>query len=258
MRKTICFLLALLWTPVLFGQQKDTVRVTPGHLDIKGLKKGNSAYIVYNKKSKTSAAERIVLVRISVGEEMQNGKTVISVAQQWELDTVLHSATTRFNASDFSTLSHESWWKRLGYTSSFDFTTRKVTFEGNLKDSLKAKINQDFQDSFAHYNLNWHSDLVIFPMLPYKENRVFNINFFDPGFGKATQVNYAVTGSDWLTNSAGDKVECWTLEHHSTKPFNGYQKFWISKKSKELLKEEDCDLTSGRYRYKLKLAVSEN
>lgn len=256
MKKNIILLLLLVWSSHSFAQKSDTLLIKPEHLNIKGLKKGKSTYIVYNKKSKEAPAERIVLVKINVESKTQNGKPVISVVQQWDRDTAVHSAVTLFNSTDFSTLMHNSWWKRLGYTSKFDFETKEVSFEGKVADSVKAKSNSDFQKSFEHYNLNWHSDLVIFPMLPYKENRVFKINFYDPGFGAAEPVLYRVTGSDRLTNSAAEKVDCWTLEHQFDKPFKGYQKFWISKKSKEVLKEEDS--FNGGYRYKLKFAVSED
>ncbi|MBI3481375.1 MAG: hypothetical protein HY015_00065 [Bacteroidetes bacterium] len=239
----------------LKAQKNDTLVIRPEHLGIKDLTIGRSTYIIYSKKSKESPAERTVLVKINVESIAHNGKPAISVTQQWDRDTITHAAVTLFNRTDFSTISHNSFWKRLGYTSKFDFETKKVSFEGKVIDSIKNKITSDFNDSFKKYNLNWHSDLVIFSLLPYKENRVFKINFYDPGFGKAQEVFYSVTGSDFLSGSSGEKIDCWTLINKITTPVNGYQKFWISKKTKEVLKEEDS--FNGQYRYKLKFAVSE-
>lgn len=238
-----------------FAQKSDTLVIKPEHLGLKDLRKGKSTYIVYNKKSKEGPSERIVLVKINVESVTHHGKPAISVTQQWDRDTVTHAAITLFNPSDFSTISHNSFWKRLGYTSKFDFETRKVSFEGKVPDSIKTKSIQEFNDSFKKFNLNWHSDLVIFPLLPYRENRVFKINFYDPGFGKAQEVFYSVTGNETLTSSSGEKIDCWTLVNKITTPVNGYQKFWISKKSQEVLKEEDS--FNNQYRYKLKFAVSE-
>lgn len=164
-------------------------------------------------------------------------------------------ASTLLNAIDFSTLQHNFYWKRLGYSSKYDFETKNVSFEGNVSDSARTKSIADFNNSFNNYNLNWHSDLIIFPLLPYKENRTFKINFYDPGFGQPRDVFYTVTGIETLLSSAGEKVNCWTLEHKLTGGAVGYQKFWISNKTNEVIKEED--LFNGRYRYKIKLIVSE-
>lgn len=229
--------------------------IKPEHLAIKELKKGKLTYIVYNKKSKGSPAERIVLVKIDVKPIDHHGEPAFSISQQWDRDTVTHTALTQLRASDFSTISHRSFWKRLGYTSDFDFETRKVSFEGKVADSIKTKIISDFNYSFGKYNLNWHSDLLIFPLLPYQENRVFKINFYDPGFGSAQEVLYTVGKSESLINSAGEKIECWTLINNLVTPVTGYQKFWISKKTREILKEEDS--FNGQFRYKLKFTVPE-
>jgi hypothetical protein len=131
---------------------------------------------------------------------------------------------TVLDAKDFSTLLHDTYWKRLGYSQKFDFVAKKVYFDGNVPDADKAKTAQDFNESFSKYNLNWHSDLIILTLLPYKENRTFKINFFDPGFGKAQEAVYTVKGGDVLTNASGEKVDCWILEHRPT-PGNSYQRF---------------------------------
>ena len=241
-----------------FAQTKgDTLVIQAKDLELKNLKTGNSTYIVYNKKTKESPAEKIVLVKIKVESKTQNDKPVFAVTQQWDSDgAIVHQAYTVFDAKDFSTLFHDTYWKRLGYRTKFDFESRKVSFDGNVSDGDKQKSEQDFSESFGKYNLNWHSDLIIFTLLPYKENRNFKINFYDPGFGKAQEVLYSVTGSDSLINSAGEKIECWTLETKFTQNGGGYQKFWVSKKKREVLKEEDS--FNNTFRYKLKLGVSEN
>jgi len=239
-----------------FAQTKgDTIVIKPEDLVMKNLRTGNSAYLVFRKKTKQSPSESITLVKIKVESKTHNNKPAFAITQQWDSDgNIAHTAYTVLDAKDFSTLLHDTYWKRLGYSQKFDFEARKVYFDGNVPDADKAKTEQDFNESFNNYNLNWHSDLIIFTLLPYKENRIFKINFFDPGFGKAQEAIYTVTGSDFLTNSAGKKIDCWVIEHKPAS-VNGYQKFWISKKTKEVLKEED--LFNGIYRYKLKLEVAE-
>jgi hypothetical protein len=234
-----------------YAQKGDTVSIGRGDLRLNNLNYGEHMYAVYFKKSKAAPADRMMLVKIKV--ERQDADIVVT--QRWDKDTVVHAAMTRFDSKDFSTRTHDTYWKRLGYTSKFDFVNKRVLFEGKVVDSLKVKTAKEFNDSFSKYSLNWHSDLVIFPLLPLKENRVFKINFYDPGFGKPMEVFYRVEGSDQLS-SANGKIDCWVLVIRHTKPAVSSQKFWISKKSNEVLKEEDE--FGGQYRIKLKFAVAEN
>jgi hypothetical protein len=91
-------------------------------------------------------------------------------------------------------------------------------------------------------------------MLPYKENRTFMINYYDPGFGEPKEVPYTVTGSDLLTGRGGEKIDCWILSYENA---GARQRFWISKQTNEVLKEEDYGKQSGGYRFKYKLGISE-
>lgn len=231
------------------AQKGDTISIGPENLRLNNLNYGNFMYAIYFKKTKDSPADRMMLVKIKV--ERQNNEIVVT--QQWDKDTVVHAAMTRFDPKSFSTLAHDTYWKRLGYTSKFDFVNKRVSFDGKIVDSLKTKVIKEFNGSFSKYNLNWHSDLIIFPLLPFKENRVFKINFYDPGFGNPSEVFYRVEGSEQLSSSTG-KTDCWVLVIRHAKPTSS-QKFWISKKSNEVLKEEDE--FGGQYRYKLKLAIAE-
>ena len=253
--KTFLFFTLTISTTASFAQKKDTIIITADNLKKAEIKYGRVTYVVYNKKTKNSPADGIYLAKINIKPVLYNNKNAVSIEQEWDRgDTVIHSAHTVLNKAGFSTLLHETYWKRQSYSTKFDFETKEVSFKGPVADSVKSKVIQDFNESFDHYNLNWHSDLIIFTLLPYKENRVFKINFFDPGFGKASEEIYSVTGSDMLNGPSGKETDCWILEI-KIPSINGYQKFWVDKKRTEVLKEED--FYNNTYRYKLKLAVSE-
>jgi len=238
------------------AQQKDTVTISAANLRYDGIKYGKASYLVYNKKTKDSPAEGIYMVNLKIESVSYKQQPAIEISQQWDgRDTIIHRAFTVLNLADFSTRLHQTSWKGLAYITAFDFDARKVSFEGTIADSNKLKIVSAFDESFANYNLNWHSDLFIFTRLPYKANRSFRINFFDPGFGKPTEEIYSVTGSDVLMTTAGKKINCWVMQREG-KTAGSYQKFWIDKKSRLVLKEED--LFNNRYRFKLKLEVVEN
>jgi hypothetical protein len=237
------------------AQKGDTLHVRPADLNIKGLQTGDYSYLIIRQKAKDSPATSMILAKMSVTRETYHDKPAIVVRQQWDRDSVVHKAYTVFDARDFSTLLHDTYWRVLGFAMVFDFETRKFdarTVGKTIPDSVKTSCEAEFAASFGVYNLNWHDDLVIYSMLPYKENRTFLINYYDPGFGKPEEVPYTVTGSDVLTDRGGAAVDCWVLEHGDE---NGTEKYWISKKGREVLKEEDHG-KSGGYRFKLKVGVS--
>ena len=255
--------LVLLFLPIPFSiptqpalaEKRDTVTLTGTNVNHSGVKYGEVSYLVYNKKTKESPAAGFYVASIIVAATTYNEQPAIAITQKWEArDTIAHTAYTVLKSSDLSTLLHETWWMRLPYSTKFDFAARKVSFDGTISDSSSAKIEEAFNESFEQYNLNWHSDLFIFTTLPFKENRSFKINFYDPGFGKPQEVVYDITGSERLSTYSGNKVDCWVMEYKH--PGKDYQRFWIDKKNKVVVKEED--LFNSRYRYKIKLEVAEN
>jgi hypothetical protein len=232
----------------------DTLRVQASDLAIRDLQTGDYSYLIVRRKAKDSPAMSMILAKMSVERISYHGRPAIAVRQQWDRDSVVHRAYSVFDAGTFSTLLHDTYWRALGYSMVFDFDAR--TFDSKpvlraITDSARRSCSAELAASFGSYNLNWHDDLVIYSLLPYKEGRTFLINYYDPGFGKPVEVPYTVTGSDWLVSRGGERIECWTLEHGDE---NGVEKYWISKKTREVLEEEDRG-ARGEYRYKYKLGV---
>ncbi|MGN6533614.1 MAG: DUF3108 domain-containing protein [Ginsengibacter sp.] len=237
------------------AQKRDTLTITGLNLNHSAVKYGNISYLVYNKKTKESPATGFYVANMMVTPIKYNGQAAIAITQKWDArDTIAHTAYTVLKSSDLSTLLHETSWMASPYSTKFNFESRSISFEGKISDSSRSKIEEGFNESFGGYHLNWHSDLFIFTTLPFKENRSFKINFYDPGFGKPQEVVYEVTGSEKLRTYSGNQIDCWVMEYKH--PGNNYQRFWIDKKNKEVLKEED--LFNSRYRYKIKLEVAEN
>ena len=259
MKPLFTLLLLSLLTVHVMAMTADTLQIKSGDLDMKALQTGSYSYALFYKKTKESWAQRITLVKIKVSKGMYHDKPAITVIQRWDRDTIMHAAWSVFDAKDFSTLLHHTWWKTLGYSMKFDFEAKTAGFDkngiiGEIPDSIKTAATAGFNQSFESYNLNWHADLIVYQLLPYQNNRTFVINYYDPGFGKPEHVLYTVTGSDFITTGSGEKVECWVLNHDD--PGNIYERFWIAKKTKEVLKEEDY--SPKGYRYKLKIGVSED
>jgi hypothetical protein len=237
------------------AQRGDTVRVKGSDLDIKGLQTGDYSYLIVRQKALDSPAMSMAIAKMNVARENYHDKPAIVVRQQWDRDSMVHKAYSVFDANDFSTLLHDTYWRVLGYALVFDFEKRKFDSRpvlSTIPDSVRTGSQQEMDSSFGAYNLNWHDDLVIYSMLPYKENRTFIINYYDPGFGKPAEVPFTCTGSGKLTDRDGASIDCWILEHDDA---GATEKYWISKKTREVLKEEDHIIRTGGYRFKYKLGV---
>jgi hypothetical protein len=233
--------------------QGDTVTITAKDLLKQNLPVGDLGYVIFTRKTKDGPSENLTIVDMKVERTSYQNRPAVAITQRWESNgTIAHKAYTVLDWADFSTLLHDTYWKRLGYSQHFDFITRKVSFDGPIAGVDRDKIEKDFNDSFKNYNLNWHSDLLVFTLLPYKDGRTFKIEFFDPGFGPAEEATYTVTGSEMLQASSGKRVDCWVMTY-TIPDGSGSLKFWISKKTREVLKEEDSFKTGYRYKYKLEV-----
>lgn len=254
MKRLITYSLMLMTIITSSAQNKDTLKIDTSNLILKNLRYGKATYLVYHTIGKDKPMQNATLVKITTQKEQFEGKNYVTIKQIWEADTIIHTAKTLFESDKLKTIKHSSWWKRKGYTEHLDFLKPEITFDGSIKEELKSSITTSFNSALSSDFLNWHSDLVIFPLLPFKENRVFKINFYEPGIASPKEEIYEVLGSEKI-KIAGTMIDCWILNYKVEKPA-GYQRFWISKNTHELVKEED-NFTKF-YRYKLKLMVDEN
>lgn len=240
-----------------FAQNPDTITITPDVVKTSVLKPGVHRYLVYFKKGQDSSRVNFQLWTREIVKTDYHGKPALSVTQEWEDNSsVVHKVRSVSDARTFAPLYHETWWKGRG-AARFEFPEQRAYMNDALltaEDTVKAR--KSAYDAFHaalkdEYILNWHLDLEVFPILPYQENRTFVINFYDPGFGAPKDQEYTVSGSGMLEGFDNQKIDCWILEHKS--PGNK-ELFWISKKTKEVLKLEQE--FRGQYRYKIKLGFS--
>ena len=245
----LCFSLA--------SYTQDTVWVDATKVNTKFLKEGNNRYLVYFKMSKDAARSRPQFWTRNISFENYNGKEAIVVKQEWEdRDSVVHTVKSVCDKKTFAPLYHQSWWKQRG-TGEFDFINKTARINNvPLTEADTAKNRkgpwQAFQKALTQYSLNWHLDLEVFPLLPYKLNTTFMIPFYEPGYTAPNFESYTVTGTGQLEGYDNQKVDCWLLTHES----RGLKEvFWISKKNQEVLKLEN-EIGKDRWRYKLKLGFS--
>jgi len=243
--------------PVMAQTKNDTIIINAKNVNTTVLKPSANRYLVYFKKEKDTARSRPQFWTRNIEYAVHNGKEAIVITQEWEdRDTVVHRVRSVCDKQSFAPLYHHSWWKQMG-TSEFDFINRSASLNGiPLTDADTARNRKGpwnaFKAALDQYTLNWHLDLEVFPILPYKEGKTFLIPFYDPGWQVPKNEAYTVTASAQLEGYNNQKIDCWLLMHES----RGLKEiFWISKKTKEVLKLEN-EIAKGWWRYKIKLSFS--
>jgi hypothetical protein len=258
----------LLLSGNLNAQKIDTVQITAANINTNVLREGTHRYLVYFKMQKDSVRTQTQFWTRTIKRTSYNEIPVIEVTQDWEdKDSIMHIVKSVCDAKTMQPLYHKSWWKvqtsrnstvKSVNVTTVDFLNKTVEYNGSLltdaDTSKQAKgIWAGYQSSLNKYYLNWHLDLETFPLLPYRKGVTFMIPFYDPGTSSNFQkVLYTVTGSAELVGFNDQVIDCWLLVHESK---GNKEVFWISKKTKEVLKLEQ-EINGRWYRYKVKLGFS--
>lgn len=244
-----------------FANPGDTLDITSKHISTAVLKQGTNQYLVYFKMGKDKPISKPQFWTRTI--RLQNNNQLV-IDQRWVAeDTVVHTTHSVCDAKTFSPVTHEFWWKSGSQwinagTTKVDFPAGKlVVNDHELSDQDTAQrfkeAWQGFTNSRNQTNFNWHLDLEVFSTLPFKKDAVFRIPFYDPATRTGLQqVVYAVTGSAQLEGYDQQKIDCWLLVHETK---GNKETFWISKKTKEVLKLEQV-INNQFYRYKVKIATS--
>lgn len=258
------FLLLMIFMSVISNAQKrDTIQIAPERINTKVLKEGTHRYLVYFKVNKDATRTQTQFWTRQIARIEYNGNPAIEIIQTWEdKDSIMHTVKSISDSKTMQPLYHKTWWKvqrsRTSTTktvseTSVDFLKNTIEYNGRLlsdADTAKQikKIWDGFKSSVGKYFLNWHLDLETFPLLPYKQGVTFSIPFYDPGTGSGYQkVAYTVSGSAKLAGYDDQKIDCWILVHEEK---GNKEVFWISKKTKEVLKLEQ-EINGVVYRYKI-------
>ncbi len=251
----------------LKAQKNDTIQINPANINTKILREGTHRYLVYFKMNKDSVRTQTQFWTRTIKRTNYKGAAAIEINQEWEdKDSIVHIVHSVSDAKTMQPLYHKTWWKvqtarnataKTVSETVVDFTNKTVVYNGKpLSHSDTARqtkpIWAGYQSSLHKYFLNWHLDLETFPLLPFKYGVTFSIPFYDPGTASGYQaVAYTVKGSAKLTGFNDQTIDCWLLVHEGK---GNKEVYWISKKTREVLKLEQQ--FGKMYRYKIKLGFS--
>jgi hypothetical protein len=231
--------------------------VVPPDMHLEHLRPAKMTYLVYMHGAEGTGISRAMLATSEVKRERIDGADAWVIEQHWEDETgTMHTARTVHAASDIATLAQTSTWKRptATITTSVVPAEGRGTVEGELPDAARERMQAGFAAMKDGWWFNWHSDLVLLPLLPYEKGGTLRVHLFDVGMPAPMDVDYIVTGERRLQGADGGTFDCWLVETESGKPGSGnYQRFWIDKASRVVIKEED--VFNGQYRSKVLLSV---
>ena len=227
--------------------------VKPGDLHIDALRPSKQTYVVYMHGAPGTGFSRVLLASSEVKRE---GKDWV-IEQHWEGDAgVAHTARTVHSGKDLSTLSQTTMWKRANaeFTTTVDPKQGTGKIQGTMPDAARAKAEAGFKTMQDGWWMNWHSDLALLPLLPYEKGGTLRIHLFDVGMEAPMDVDYIVAGDRKLQGGDGRTYDCWLVETESGSPGQGnWQRFWIDKATRTVIKEEDA--FNGTHRSKILLSV---
>ena len=241
------------WT----AQAEQPVPITAADLSIDQLRPSISTYLVYMHGAPGSGIKRVMLATSEVKQERIDGSDAWVIEQSWEDENgIVHTARSVHAASDLATLAQTSVWNWPDRAFTTDVTPNrglgKIT--GELPPQARARTEAGFKAMQGEWWLNWHSDLALLPLLPFERGGTLRIRVFDVGMDAPIDVDYSVVGTRMLSAADGGSYECWLVETESGRPGTGnFQRFWIDKKQRIVIKEED--VFGGSYRSKVLLSV---
>jgi hypothetical protein len=229
--------------------QVDTIRLSTNDLITANLKPGLHQYVVYFEEPRKKRLSRMSIWNRQVNFKKHGGNDVIEVIQHW------HGSDTTSNRYVYSISERKNFAPIYHYTKSargieaFDFDKGKKI---SGSDTVSGNTKKDLDMALHVPTINWELDLEVFNTLPFKkEGQRFIINFYHPGGTPPAYYEYAVTGAEKVATVEGNTIDCWKLKIHYRQ--DSWAIFWISKKSKEVLKMQEY--FQGRYRYKVRLVT---
>lgn len=238
------FLLLTLYS----SAQVDTINTDNLKLNMAAFKEGKSSYAVFFEDSLgnrlTSADIWDRSIRFSTDASGQ--KLFHFDWTWWRKDSLQSTVQATGLLPSLKPLIHNADYVRRGKFA-YAFANNAVTIPAAFQKTAKDSAFNVVLDPPA---FEFPMDLEIFPLLPFKKTgQQFAIAFYEPGTAKSNYYKLTVTGKEDLPLVGGQAANCWLLRIDYAP--GSYATFWISDKTREVLKMKEY--FRGRYRYKVRL-----
>lgn len=228
--------------------QVDTINTSNLKLNIAAFKDSKASYAVYfedslgNRLSSAALWDRSIKITKDA-----KGKSTYRFEWKWfQKDSLLAHVVATGELPSLKPTTHFANYKKRGKFS-YAFKDNVVTVPDSAK---RTKRDSTFQVTMKPAAFEFPMDLETFPLLPFKRiGQQFAIAFYEPGSPKSDYYKLTVTGKEDLKLNNAASVSCWLLKIEYGR--GSTATFWISDKSREVLKMKEY--FKGRYRYKVRL-----
>jgi len=225
--------------------QGDTVKVMPEKWIEKNLKEGKSQYFIF-VQNKSNPNKAFTLVWQREVKKLAGGKVEVKQLSVSSDSTLRSEVYSLVDAQTFLPLYHQTQSARRG-KEAYLFSADKIIGADSVVDNKRKGFTLQTKET----PFNWELDMETLCLLELKENKTFYLTFYHPGGGKPAYYAYKVIGSEKVAAVGGTPIDCWKVRIDYSPV--AHATFYITKKSKELLKMEE-DFGQG-VRYKVKLAT---
>jgi hypothetical protein len=246
--KSKVFLTAGVFLTKLFFGQVDTINTDYLKLNLKAFKTQKSTYCVFieDTTGKRLTSGELWDRKTEIRTDNKGQQQYAFYWKAYSKDSLRIDAFATGQLPSFKPLTHEADYFRFG--------KKSVVFDGNVV-TVPEKDRKTAKDSAFRVEMNppayeFPMDMELFGLLPYKKvGQTFAMAFYEPGSKDSKYYNLTVSGFEDLVLPGGAKVKCWLLRIDYMKGV--YAVFWISDKTREVLKMREQFKKILRYKVKL-------
>jgi hypothetical protein len=236
-------------TALLFSTQaQDTLNTGNLKLELKNFKPRKSSYFVYfvDTVGKRLGSGEIWDREVAIDKNTEGQQIYTFKWQAYSRDSLRINTIATGLLPSFTPLTHEADYFKRG-KKSFVFTNGVVTVPE--KDKKTAK-DSTFRVELNIKGYEFPMDLELFGLLPFKKvGQTFMMAFYEPGGKEAKYYKLSVTALEDLNLVGSAKEKCWVLRIDYAP--SSYALFWISDKTREVLKMKEQFKSIFRYKVKL-------
>jgi hypothetical protein len=187
------------------------------------------------------ARQTIDIWRRQVSFEQQGDKKRMHITWRWDSVGSRKFTSTRDYWFERDTFRPITLTRRLvegekTTVSGFEYLPDRVVGLADLPDNVR----KDFVQPAKIAPYAFETDMELLQALPLRSGYSVRIPFYEPGPGQPEPkfYTYRVVESEKIGTPDNGSIDCWILETASENPEYGATRFWISKKSQVVVREE--------------------
>ncbi len=232
-------LLASVPTSQVAQDQVETIDVGQPLARFSQVKPSTRLYLRY--KVVGDARQTIDIWRRQISFEEQDGKKRVHITWRWDSVGDRKFVSTRDYWFEPETLRPLTITRHLvegdkTTVSGFRYLPDRVVGLADLANNSR----KDFLQLAKVTPFAFETDMELLQALPLRQHFAVRIPFYEPGPGQPEPqyYTYRVTGEDRIASADGAAIDCWMVEIASDSPDYGPTQFWLSKKSKVVIRDQ--------------------